>query len=121
MNQDLVVFSIRTLPICMKAGKTEQSKSPLRKSFPKTKYLMIIIEAKATGTMNAHQFHSQEAVLKRRNQAQQRSMGSTASLMVSVDLVDKKDCVHAFFYTHLKILKGNTTIYRDVEQWVNSL
>ncbi len=62
MIENISVSKIGKLRIYMKTGEAIKSKNLLRKMCPKTKYLKIMEEAKASDIMNAHVFHTHAAV-----------------------------------------------------------
>lgn len=117
MKEELQITKMGKLRIYMATGEIIQSKSLLRKMFPKTKYLKIMQEAKASDIMNAHVFHTHAAVQKGGKMAHHSVEGDTSGLTVCVELVDEKEKLQQFFKTHKDILKGNTVIYKEVEFW----
>lgn len=74
-------------------------------------------EAKASGIMNAHVFHTHAAVQKGGKMAYQSAEGTHTGLTVCVELIDDKEKLQTFFKTHKDILKENTVIYKEVEFW----
>jgi len=117
MIENISVSKIGKLRIYMKTGEAIKSKNLLRKMFPKTKYLKIMEEAKASGIMNAHVFHTHAAVQNGGKMAHHSIEGDTSGLTVCVELVDERNKLAAFFKTHKETLRGNTVIYKEVEFW----
>ncbi len=117
MTEELKITKIGKLRIYMTTGEAVKSKSLLRKIFPKSKYLKIMQEAKASGIMNAHVFHTHAAVQKGGKMAHQSAEGDTSGLTVCLELVDEKQKLQSFFKTHKDILKENTVIFKEVEIW----
>ncbi len=117
MIENISVSKIGKLRIYMKTGEAIKSKNLLRKMFPKTKYLKIMEEAKASGIMNAHVFHTHAAVQNGGKMAYHSIEGDTSGLTVCIELVDERNKLEAFFKTHEEILKENTVIYKEVEFW----
>ena len=117
MTEEMKITKIGKLRIYMTTGEAVKSKTLLRKIFPKTKYLKIMQEAKASGIMNAHVFHTHAAVQKGGKMTHHSVEGDTSGLTVCVELVDDRNKLQAFFKTHKDILKDNTVIYKEVEFW----
>jgi PII-like signaling protein len=117
MNEELKITKMGKLRIYMATGESVKSKTLLRKIFPKSKYLKIMQEAKASGIMNAHVFHTHAAVQKGGKMAHHSVEGDNSGLTVCVELVDVKEKLQQFFKTHKDILKENTVIYKEVEFW----
>lgn len=117
MSEELKITKIGKLRIYMTTGEAVKSKTLLRKLFPKTKYLKIMQEAKASGIMNAHVFHTHAAVQKGGQMAHHSVEGDNSSLTVCIELVDDREKLQSFFKTHKDILKNNTVIYKEVEYW----
>lgn len=117
MTEELKITKMGKLRIYMTTGESIQSKNLLRRFFPKTKYLKIMEEAKVSGIMNAHVFHTHAAVQKGGKITRHSIEGDTSGLTVCLELVDEKAKLQRFFTTHKDILKENTVIYKEVEFW----
>ncbi len=117
MIEELKITKMGKLRIYMTTGEAIKSKNLLRKMFPKSKYLKIMQEAKASSIMNAHVFHTHAAVQKGGKLSHDSVEGDTSGLTVCVELVDDKAKLQQFFKTHREILKENTVIYKEVEFW----
>lgn len=117
MTEQISVTKIGKLRIYMAIKETVKSKSLLRKIFPKSKYLKIMQEAKASGIMNAHVFNTHAAVQRGGKLSHHSAEGDTSGLTVCVELVDEKHKLQQFFKTHNGVLKNNTVVYKEVEYW----
>lgn len=117
MTETIKVSKIGKLRIYMKTGEAIKSKSFLRKLFPKSKYLRIMDEAKQSGIMNAHVFHTHAAVQRGGKMAHHSIEGDTSGLTVCIELADERKHLGQFFKRHREILKENTVIYKEVEFW----
>lgn len=117
MTEELKISTMGKLRIYMTTGEAIKSKSFLRKIFPKSKYFKIMEEAKASGIMNAHVFHTHAAVQRGGKMSYNSAEGDTSGLTVCVELVDEKEKLQEFFKTHKDVLKGNSVIYKEVEFW----
>ncbi|MER3465542.1 MAG: hypothetical protein C4329_15165 [Chitinophagaceae bacterium] len=117
MAEEFKITKIGKLRIYMTTGESIKSKNLLRKMFPKSKYLRIIQEAKASDIMNAHVFNTHAAVQKGGKIAHHSVEGDTSGLTVCVELVDNKSKLKQFFNTHKDLLRENTVIYKEVEFW----
>jgi PII-like signaling protein len=117
MIENISVSKIGKLRIYMKTGEAIKSKNLLRKMFPKTKYRQIMQEAKNSGIMNAHVFHTHAAVQKGGKMSHHSVDGDTSGLTVCIELVDERSHLELFFKTHKELLKENTVIYKEVEFW----
>ncbi|MHB1179903.1 MAG: DUF190 domain-containing protein [Daejeonella sp.] len=117
MTEELKITMIGKLRIYMTTGEGIKSKSLLRKIFPTRKYLEIMQEAKESGIMNAHVFHTHAAVQKGGKMTHHSTEGDTSGLTVCLELVDEKVKLQQFFKTHKDMLKENTVIYKEVEFW----
>lgn len=117
MTEELQITKMGKLRIYMKTNEAVKSTTLLRKLFPKSKYHKIMQEARASGIMNAHVFHTHAAVQKGGKMAYQSAEGTNTGLTVCVELIDEKEKLQAFFKTHKGILKENTVIYKEVEIW----
>lgn len=117
MKEEMKITKIGKLRIYMTTGETVTSQSILRKLFPKSKYIKIMQEAKASGIMNAHVFHTHAAVQRGGKLAHHSVEGDTSGLTVCIELVDEKTKLQAFFIIHKEMLKESSVIYKEVEYW----
>lgn len=117
MTDEIKISKIGKLRIYLKTGEAIESKSLLRKIFPKSKYQQIMQEAKEAHIMNAHVFHTHAAVQKGGDIARHSIEGDTSGLTVCIELVDNKQKLEAFFKTHKELMVENTVIYKEVEFW----
>lgn len=117
MKEELAITKLGKLRIYMTTGEKIKSQTLLRKVFPKSKYIKIIQEARASGILNAHVFNTHTAVQKGGKVSHNSIESDTSGLTVCVELVDEKETLQKFFKTHKDILKGNTVIYKEVEFW----
>jgi|JI10StandDraft_1071094.scaffolds.fasta_scaffold257798_3 PII-like signaling protein len=117
MNKKLKTHTVGKLRIYLKTGDTIKSKSLLRKLFPKSIYWQIVEEAKKSGLMNAHVFHTQAAYTQGDKIHKRNLENDNSGLTVCVELVDMREKLEHFFKTHQPMLKGKTIIYKEVEFW----
>lgn len=105
------------LRIFLKSGETVKSENFLRKLFPKNKYRKILDEAKKSGIMNAHIYHTHAAYETGGKVAHYSVEGDNSGLTVCLELVDEKEKLEKFFTTHRAMLKHKTVIFTEVEFW----
>lgn len=117
MNKKLKTHKVGKLRIYLKTGETIKSKGLLRKFFPKSVYWKIIEEAKHSGLMNAHVFHTQTAYTQGGDIHRRNVESDNSGLTVCVELVDSREKLEHFFKTHQPMFKDKTVIYKEVEFW----
>ena len=99
MKEQINITKMGKLRIYMTSSETVKSKSLLRKIFPKSKYFKIMQEAKRSGIMNAHVFHTHADVQKGGDIAHHSISvdGGNTDLTMCVELVDAKNKLQDFF------------------------
>lgn len=117
MNKKIKTHTAGKLRIYLKSGDTIKSKTLLRKIFPRSVYWQIVEEAKKSGLMNAHVFHTHAAYTQGDKIHRRHVESDNSGLTVCVELVDNRENLEQFFKTHQAMLKDKTVIYKEVEFW----
>jgi len=108
---------IGKLRIYLKSGETVKGEKLIHKIFPENKYKRMLDEAKKSGILNAHIYHTHAASERGGEVAHHQAEGDNNGLMVCLELVDKKEKLELFFSKHKTMLKNKTVIYSEVEIW----
>lgn len=117
MEKRIKTHKVGKLRIYLKTGEKIKSETLLRKLFPRSTYWKIIEEAKVSGIMNAHIFHTQTSYVQGERIQKVTAEGDNSGITVCIELVDMREKLELFFKTHHEILKNKTVIFKEVEFW----
>jgi PII-like signaling protein len=105
------------LRIFLKSGEMIKGDKLLHRLFPKSKYRKIMEEAKNSGILQAHIYHTHAAYESGSNIAHFSADGDNGRLTVCLELIDEREKLEQFFTTHKAMLKNKTVIFKEVEFW----
>lgn len=117
MKTHIITHKMGKLRIFLKSGETVKGDKLIHKFFPKNKYSKIMDEAKKSGIMNAHIYHTHAAYESGGKIAHYNSESDNGGLTVCLELVDEREKLELFFTTHKAMLKNKTVIFKEVEFW----
>lgn len=117
MEEEIKKKVIGKLKIYLKVGEKIKSEKLIHKLFPTNKYRKILDEAKKSGLMNAHIYHTHAAYEKGGNVHHHHVESDNGGLTVCLELVDEREKLEKFFKTHKTMLHNKTVVYKEVELW----
>lgn len=117
MKTEISTHNLGKLRIYLETGQKIESKTLLRKMFPKNAYKELILLAKESGIMNASVFSTHSGYSNHGKINQFSVESDNQGLTMCIELIDTRPRLEEFFLTHKAIFNNKVVVYKEVEFW----